>query len=170
MGNKHKQVNGVRRTRRQTDANIDDGGPALAQHCTNVLRRPYSQPRALQCRRVYTPEDNVCASACDVRIVCLTSILVNIEDADLACLPLNILMRIQCASITFVFKFSFGIVLSISHSYFSHMMSAAWLSWLYLAVRWVVSKWRQLVIIAYSISNDCMVIALTQWSLSQTDY
>ena len=100
--------------RRQADAGIDDGGPALEQHCTNISRRPYSQLRALQCLRVYTREDNICASACVVRIVCLTSLLVNIEDARLACLPLNISMRIQCTSITFVFKFLFGNVLLIN--------------------------------------------------------
>ena len=33
---------------RQTDAAIDVDGPALEQHCTNVSRRPYSQPRALR--------------------------------------------------------------------------------------------------------------------------
>ena len=59
--------------RRQTDAAIDDDGPALEQHCTNVSRRPYSQPRALQCLRAYTREDNICASVVVVGIVCLTS-------------------------------------------------------------------------------------------------
>ena len=38
----------------QTDAAIDEDGPALKQHCNNVSRRPYSQSRALQCLRVYT--------------------------------------------------------------------------------------------------------------------
>ena len=47
-------VNGVSSTRRQTDAAIDDDGPALQQHCNNVSRRPYSQSRALQSLRVYT--------------------------------------------------------------------------------------------------------------------
>ena len=94
--------------RRQGDAGIDDSGPALEQHCTNVSRRPYSQPCTLQCLRLYTSEDNICASAC------VGSILVNIEDARLACLPLNISMRIQCTSITFVFKFLFGNVLLIN--------------------------------------------------------
>ena len=46
--------NWVRPTRRQTDAAIDYGGPALEQHCDNVSRRPYSQPRALQCLSMYT--------------------------------------------------------------------------------------------------------------------
>ena len=65
-------VNGVRPTRRQTDAVIDDGGPALEQHCDNVSLRPYSQPRALQCLSMYTHEDNICASACVVRIVSMS--------------------------------------------------------------------------------------------------
>ena len=33
---------------RQTDAPIEDGGPALEQHCNDVSPRQYSQPRALQ--------------------------------------------------------------------------------------------------------------------------
>ena len=49
-------------TRRQTDAAIHDGGPALKQHCTKVSHWSYSQPSALQCLRVYTREDNICAS------------------------------------------------------------------------------------------------------------
>ena len=49
--------------RHQGDAGIENGGPALEQHCTIVSRRPYSQPRALQCLRVYTRGDNICASA-----------------------------------------------------------------------------------------------------------
>ena len=47
-----------------TDAANDDGGPALEQHCPDVSRRPYSQPRA-----VYTREDNVCVSVCVVFFV-----------------------------------------------------------------------------------------------------
>ena len=50
-----------------------------------------------------TREDNICASAC--RIVCLTPILVNIEEARLVCLPLNITLRIQCTSITLFLNF-----------------------------------------------------------------
>ena len=64
--------------RRQADAVIDDDGPALEQHCTNVSRGTYSQPRALQCLRVYTREDYICASAGVIRIVCLTSISVHL--------------------------------------------------------------------------------------------
>ena len=55
---------------------------------------------------------NICASARVVRIVCLTPILVNIEDARLVCLPLNIAFRIQCTYITCVFNFLFSNVLS----------------------------------------------------------
>ena len=42
-----------------------------------------------------TREDNICASARVVRIVCLTPILVNLKDARLVCLPLNIALRIS---------------------------------------------------------------------------
>ena len=52
-----------------------------------------------------TPEVNICASVWVGYIVCLTSILVNIEDARLACSPLNFALRIQCTSITFVYIF-----------------------------------------------------------------
>ena len=36
------------RRERVYDAAIDSDGPALEQHCPNVSRRPYSQPRALR--------------------------------------------------------------------------------------------------------------------------
>ena len=68
----------------------------------NGVRR-HAHYSASECIHSYRREDNICASL--VGIVCLTSILVNIEDAFPACLPLNISMRIQCTSITFVFNF-----------------------------------------------------------------
>ena len=51
-------------TRRQADTAND--ALALEQHCTDVSRRPYSQPRALQCLRMYALKDNVCVCACVV--------------------------------------------------------------------------------------------------------
>ena len=62
------------KTKRQADA-ANDTGPALEQHCCDVLRRPYSQSRALQCLRVYALEDYVCVCACVVLsdVVCHSS-------------------------------------------------------------------------------------------------
>ena len=98
-------------TRCKADAGIDDGGLALEQHCTNVSRRPYSQQRALQCSEcIHLKIISVLVWALSVSSL----ILVNIEDARLACLPLNISMRIRCTFITFLFKFLFGNVLSIN--------------------------------------------------------
>ena len=57
-------VNGAHAaTRRQADGDAANV-PALEQHCTDVSRRPYSQPRALQCLRMYALEDNVCVCTC----------------------------------------------------------------------------------------------------------